>query len=116
MNTCNSHYIVVNACGHITDGWSDGPRPDKPTDGATLLRGDSGYQFRLYPSGAENQPLTTMNGTPLYRWDGAQVVERTEEEIAAEEAATVTPPTTEDLTLDLLAEHEERLCMLELTK
>lgn len=25
-------------------------------------------------------------------------------------------PTMEDLTLDLLAEHEERLCMLELTK
>lgn len=29
--------------------------------------------------------------------------------------AEVQPPTVEDITLDMLADHEERLCMLEIT-
>ena len=43
-------------------------------------------------------------------------VERTEEEIEADRAAIAEPgPRAEDVTLDVLAEHEARLCMLELT-
>ena len=50
------------------------------------------YQFRFYPEGEESPALHTMDGIPLYRWDGEQAIQRTEEEIEADRAAIPAPP------------------------
>ena len=88
----NKHYITTDAQGRITDGWSDGPRPDRDTANAVCINEQGGYQFRLFPGGEENPPLYTMDGIPLYKWDGQQVIARTKEEIAADRAAIPDPP------------------------
>ncbi len=67
-------------------------------------------QSMYFPGG-----LYTMDGIPRYRWDGTQAVERTEEELEADRAARpAPPPTTEEVLLELAADHEARLCEIEL--
>lgn len=80
----NKHYIAIDNQGRITSGWSDGPHPDRDTTDAICINQQGGYQFRLTPGGEENPPLHTMDGVPLYRWDGERVLPRTQEEIAAD--------------------------------
>ena len=59
--------------------------------------------------------LYTMDGIPRYRWDGSAAVLRTEEELEADRAARPAPhPTTEEVLLELAADHEARLCEIEL--
>ncbi len=91
----NKHYITVDAQNRIITGWSDGPNPDLDTSDAICINEKGGYQFRLFPGGEENPPLYTMDGIPLYKWDGEQVVKRTKEEIAADRAAIPAPPPSE---------------------
>ena len=88
----NNHYITTDPEGRITYGWSTGPLPGRDISGAVLLTDQGGYQFRLTPGGEENPPLLTEDGIPLYRWDGAQVVRRSEEEVQADRAAIPPPP------------------------
>lgn len=88
----NRHYITTDAQGRITSGWSDGPHPDRGTTDAICVNDQGGYQFRLTPGGEENPSLYTMDGIPLYRWDGAQAIARTEEEIENDRAAIPEPP------------------------
>lgn len=88
----NRHYITTDANRRITSGWSDGPLRDRDTTGAICINEQGGYQFRLHPNGEENPPLYTMDGIPLYKWDGVQAIPRTEEEIAADWAAIPEPP------------------------
>lgn len=88
----NKHYITTDAQSRIVSGWSDGPHPDRDTSGAICINEQGGYQFRLFPRGEENPPLYTMDGIPLYRWDGEAAIPRTEEEIAADRAAIPEPP------------------------
>ena len=67
-------------------------------------------QSHYFPGG-----LYTMDGIPRYRWDGTQAVERTEDELEADRAARpAPPPTTEEVLLELAADHEARLCEIEL--
>ena len=80
----NRHYISLDARGRIVDGWSDGPHPGRDTGEALCINEQGGYQFRLGPEGEENPPLWDMDGIPLYKWDGGQIVPRTEEEIEAD--------------------------------
>lgn len=80
----NRHYITIDTRGCITDGWSDGPNPGGDTTKAICINENGLYQFRLFPSGEENPPLTNEEGIPLYKWVEGQVVPRTEEEIAAD--------------------------------
>lgn len=80
----NKHYITTDAQGRITSGWSDGPHPDRETSGAICINEQGGYQFRLFPSGEENPLQYTVDGIPLYRWDGESAVPRTAEEIEAD--------------------------------
>lgn len=62
------------------------------------------------------QPIYTEDGIPRYKLEEGRAVERTEGEIEADRAALPErSPTADDVTLDMLAEHEERLCMLEIT-
>ena len=88
------HYITTDARGRITSGWSDGPHPDRDITDAICINEQGGYQFRLFPGGEENPPLYTMDGVPLYRWDGESAVPRTAEEIEADRAAMPEPPPT----------------------
>lgn len=91
------HYIAVDAKGRITDGWSDGPHPEKNVEGAVCIREKGGYQFCLDPDGEENPPLYDMDGIPLYRWDGENAILRTQEELEAERANLPQPgPSTEE--------------------
>ena len=95
----NKHYITTDTKGRITSGWSDGPHPGRDAANAICINEQGGYQFRLRPGGEENLPLHTMGGIPLYRWDGAQAVPRTEEEIEADRVTIPAPPplpTTEE--------------------
>ena len=67
-------------------------------------------QSHYFPGG-----LYTMDGIPRYKWDGTQAVERTEEELEADRAARpAPPPSTEEVLLELAADHEARLCEIEL--
>lgn len=90
--TYNRHYITIDTQNRVTDAWSDGPHPDRDTAGAICINEEGGYQFRLYPGGEENPSMYTMDGIPLYKWDGEQVVRRTEKEIEADRAAIPAPP------------------------
>lgn len=112
----NRHYITTRPDGAITDAWSDGPHPEKDTAADAICINERGsYQFRLYSGGEENPPIFDMDGIPLYKWDGSQVVRRTKEEIAADKAAIpVPPPTPQEDTDALMVEHEYRLTVLEL--
>ena len=67
-------------------------------------------QSHYFPGG-----LYTMDGVPRYKWDGSAAVLRTEEELEADRAARPVPaPTTEEVLLELAADHEARLCEIEL--
>ena len=93
--TYNKHYITVDLEGRILSGWSDGPHPDRDAFGAVLLTDQGGYQFRLHPGGEENPALYTQDGIPLYRWDGEQVVRRSEADIASDRGARPAPAPSE---------------------
>ena len=78
---------------------------------------DDGYgdRYNLCQSHYFDGGLYTMDGIPRYCWDGEQAVERTEEELEADRAARpAPPPTTEEVLLELAADHEARLCEIEL--
>lgn len=123
------HYIRLRSDGCIVDGWSDGPHNERtPTEDDLLLTGRGGYQFRLVIDGQpteENPELVDFDfRVPYYRWTGSEAVRRTEEELAAEfarkraeaEAAERerVDNAPETILLEMTADHEERLCMLEL--
>ena len=95
----NKHYIKTDDRGRIVDGWSNGPHPEKDTAGKTVcINPKGGYQFRLVIGGVqteENPPLFTMDGIPLYKYEGGKVVERTEAEIEEDRAQIPPPPPSE---------------------
>jgi len=95
----NKHYITTDSQGLITDYWSDGPNPDRDISDSICINEQGGYQFRLFPGREENPSLYTMDGIPLYRWDGEKVVHRTAEEIAADREAIPEPPPSEQAQL-----------------
>ena len=83
--------------------WSDGPHWERDAAGAVCIDDRGGYQFRLFPSGEENPPLFTMDGIPLYKWDGQAVQMRTEAEIAEDRDTMpeLQPSTQEQLRADV---------------
>lgn len=94
----NRHYITTRSDGAITAAWSDGPHPKKDTANAICINEKGSYQFRLILDSElteENPPIYAMDGIPLYKWGGSQVLPRTEEEIEADRAAIPAPPPTE---------------------
>ena len=93
-----NHYITLNASGAITDIWSNGPHPEKDTTDAICINKQGGYQFRLTLNGkptGENPPILDEYGIPLYKWDGRQVIRRTQAEIEADRAAIPDSPPSE---------------------
>ena len=109
----NKHYIAVDEQNRIVNGFSDAFR--QPAEDDICINEQGGHQFRLFQGGEENPALYTMDGIPRYRWDGTQAVLRDEAELEADRAALPTPPpTTEEILLELAADHEARLCEIEL--
>lgn len=96
QETYNLHYIKTDETGRIIDGWSNGPCPDKDTTEAICINEQGGYQFRLLPGGEENPPLRDDRGIPLYKWDGTQVVVRSQAEIDADYVEPEPVPSTEE--------------------
>lgn len=88
----NKYYITIDANSSIISGWSSGPFPDRATADAICINEQGSYQFRLHPEGEENPPLYTIDGIPLYKWDGKQVISRENAEITADRSAIPEPP------------------------
>lgn len=79
---------------------------------------DRGYGDKYHHAQGNyfSRPIYTEDGIPRYKLEDGKAVERTKEEIEADRAAIPEPgPRAEDITLDMLSEHDARLCMLELT-
>ena len=75
----------------------------------------TGEKYNLCQSHYFDGGLYTVDGIPRYRWDGSAAVLRTEAELEADRAARpAPPPTTEEVLLELAADHEARLCEIEL--
>lgn len=91
MEFYNKHYIKVDSSNRVVEGWSDGPHRDKDTTDAICINDKGGYQFRLVigeEQTRENPDLMdwgkTMIPVPAYKYEGGEVVKRTEEEIEAD--------------------------------
>lgn len=94
----NKHYISTRSDGAIINAWSDGPHTEKDTSNAICINSKGGYQFRLILNGEqteENPPIYDIDGIPLYKWDGSQIVLRSNEDIEADRAAIPAPPPSE---------------------
>ncbi len=89
MTDATNHYIRTDLAGNILHGFSTAFETPQMDD---ILLHEGGYQFRLFPDGEENPSLFTMEGIPLYRWDGTEVIQRSREEIAEDIAALPPPP------------------------
>lgn len=83
----NKHYITVDGFGNIISAWSDGPHYMKDTSNAVCITEEGSYQFRLTLGGEENPAIFTEDGIPMYKWDGTQVIKRTDDEIEADRTA-----------------------------
>lgn len=77
----HKHYVSVDESGRITDGWSDGPHPEKSTKNSACINEQGEYQFKLFKNGQENPILYTKDFIPMYKFVDGQVVHRTEKEI-----------------------------------
>lgn len=88
----NRHYIITDTRGRVTDGWSDGPHPNRDTTNTICINEEGGYQFCLFPGGEENPALSEEDGIPLYKWDGEWIIPRSRDEIAADRAVIPPPP------------------------
>ena len=81
----------------------------------TYIDEGTGDRYNLCQSHYLDGGLYTHDGIPRYKWDGTQAALRTEEELEADrKARPAPPPTTEEVLLELAADHEARLCEIEL--
>lgn len=105
--------VRVDDAGRVTDINSSAFVFD--TDGWMEI--DSGYGDRYHH--AQNhylpRPLTDDRGIFQYKLCDGEIVERTAEEMDADYAARPKPePTNEELLLEMAADHEYRICLMEL--
>ena len=108
-------YIKTDDQGRILRCEGEYTLPSDLTDWILIEEGQPCDRLNLAQSHYFPGGLYTMDGIPRYRWDGTQAVERTEEEMEADRAARpAPPPTTEEVLLELAADHEARLCEIEL--
>ena len=106
----NKHYIRVEN-NIVVKGFSDAFEVPLETD--ICIKEKGGRHFEI--DGVINPPLYDENMCHIYRYDTG-LRKATAEEIEAErqENKPEEPVAEEDITLDLLADHEYRLCILEL--
>lgn len=107
-------YIQTDSDGHILRCEGGYTTPTDLTDWTYIDEG-TGDKYNLCQSHYFEGGLYTMDYIPRYRWDGSVAVLRTEEELEEDRAARpAPPPTTEEVLLELAADHEARLCEIEL--
>ena len=107
-------YIKVDEQGRIVRCEGEYTLPSDLTDWTEIDEG-TGDRYNLCQSHYFDGGLYTVDGIPRYKLDGSAAVLRTEEELEADRAARPTPPpTTEEVLLELAADHEARLCEIEL--
>lgn len=80
---------------------------------------DEGYgdRYNLCQSNYLPSPLYTPDGIPRWKLVNGKPVLRDDAEIEADREAIPAPkPTEEDTLLDLMADHEYRICMIEINQ
>ena len=108
-------YIKVDEQGRIARCEGEYTLPSDLTDWILIDEGAPCDKRNLAQSMYFDGGLYTMDGIPRYRLDGSAAVLRTEEELEADRAALpAPPPTTDEILLELAADHGARLCELEL--
>ena len=112
MEFCNKHYIRVEN-EIVVKGFSTAF--GTPLDTDICINEKGGRHFEI--NREINPPLLNENGCHLYRYV-TELRKATEEELTSEYEVVkpVEEPTEEDITLDILADHEYRLCMIELNQ
>lgn len=109
-------YVLQDVEGRITridGGYTLGNIKDF-TDWVLI---DEGYgdRYNLCQGNYFNQPIMDDRGICRYKLVDGKPVERTQEEMDADYAARPAPePTTEELLLETAADHEYRICLMEL--
>ena len=106
-------YVKMDDANCITAVNSSAFLPD--TDGWIEI--DSGYGDRYHHAQGNYFPKPIMDERGIYRYklEDGKPVERTQEEMDADYAALPEPePTTEELLLETAADHEYRICLMEL--
>lgn len=108
-------YILVDEQNRVIRLEGEYSLPTDLTDWILIEEGAPCDRLNLAQSHYLEKSLMTEDGIYQYKWNGESVVERTEEEIEADREAMPKPEeSTEDLVLELMADHEERICYLEL--
>ena len=95
---------AINASAFLTD-----------TEGWTEI--DSGFGDRYHHAQGNyfDKPIMDERGVYRYKLEGGKPVERAQEEMDADWAARPAPePTDVELLLETAADHEYRLCLMEL--
>ena len=115
-NIYNKHYIRVEN-GIVIKGFSDAFETPLETDICINEKGRRHFEI----NGVTNPFLINKNNTHNFRYD-TELRKATEEELALELETIKSKEVksesveTEDLILDLLADQEYRICMLELNQ
>lgn len=80
------HYIVVDARGVVTDGWSTADEPERPAGDAILLRETDEAAFRLFPRESVFSccPIRDAYGMYLCKYEDGEVRPRALAEMADE--------------------------------
>ena len=86
----------------------------RDTDGWTEI--DRGYGDRYHHAQGNyfDKPIMDERGIYCYRLEDGKPVERTQEEMDADYIEPVQEASTEELLLEMAADHEYRLCLIEL--
>lgn len=87
-------YIKTDKQGRITRCEGEYTLPSNLDGWILIEEGHPCDRLNLAQSHYFDGGLYTMDGIHRYRWDGAQAVERTEEELEADRAARPAPPPT----------------------
>ena len=109
-------YVLPDAYGRITriDGGYTLSNIKDFTDWVLI---DEGYgdRYSLCQGNYFGKPIIDDRGIYRYKLVDGRPVERTQEEMDADYAARPAPePTTEELLLETAADHEYRICLMEL--
>ena len=86
------HYILTDESGRVLRGFSDDF--EQPAASAICINEDGGRHFEL--GGIINPPMTDYNGTPLYKYNGSEVIARAQSELNVDVPSITPVPTIED--------------------
>ncbi|MCI2056213.1 MAG: hypothetical protein LKJ86_03610 [Oscillibacter sp.] len=106
-------YIQTDVDGRVTRCEGGYTTPSDLT-GWTYIDEGIGDRYHLCQSHYFDGGLYTTDGICRWQYNDGACHLRTNEEIVADQAARPTSISVENVTLEMLADHEERICMMEL--